>query len=92
MSEESDKPTVENIEQLVEMSKKVSELEMSNTSLNDKLKEYEEKITKQNDDIIRLQKIIADNFIASKEKPQSDISVSKSFSDKYLEMINKNSK
>lgn len=89
MSEES-VDSVNDIEQLVEMSKRVSELELSNTGLNDKLKEYETTISKQQDDINRLQKIIADNFVASKEKPKADISTSKSFNDIYSEMIKSN--
>lgn len=90
MSDETEPLKIEDVEKIVELSKKVSEQELSIKSLSDKCTDYETTISKQKSDIERLQKIIADNFVASKEKPVSDIQPTKTFSDIYKEMIAQN--
>lgn len=81
---------VEDVEKIVELSKKVSEQELDIKSLSDKCTDYESTIAKQKSDIERLQKIIADNFVATKDKPSSEIQPTKTFSDIYKEMIAQN--
>ena len=90
MSDEAEPLKIEDVEKIVELSKKVSEQELSIKSLSDKCTDYETTISKQKSDIERLQKIIADNFVASKEKPVSDIQPTKTFGDIYKEMIANN--
>lgn len=87
MSDETEPLKVEDVEKIVELSKKVSEQELSIKSLTDKCTDYETTISKQKSDIERLQKIIADNFVATKDKPSSEIQPTKTFSDIYKEMI-----
>lgn len=90
MSDETEPLKIEDVEKIVELSKKVSEQELNIKSLSDKCADYETTISKQKSDIERLQKIIADNFVASKEKPISEIQPTKTFSDIYKEMIANN--
>jgi len=90
MSDETEPLKVEDVEKIVELSKKLSEQELSIKSLTDKCSDYETTISKQKSDIERLQKIIADNFVATKEKPSSEIQPTKTFSDIYKEMIAEN--
>lgn len=82
----------EKVEQLVNLTKELSDAKALNekyqADLNDSLKEIE----KYKSDIVRLQKIISDNFIASKEVKQPEISTPKTFNDVYKEMIINNSK
>lgn len=92
MTEETESLKVEDVEKLVELSKKVSEQDLTIKNLTDKCTEREAEIIKYKSDIERLQKIIADNFVASKEKPVSDIPAKKTFSDIYREMIANNEK
>lgn len=92
MSDNEDVLKVDDVEKIVELSKKVSEQELSIKSLSDKCTDYETTIAQQKSDIERLQKIIADNFVATKEKPKSEIQPTKTFSDIYKEMIANNNK
>jgi len=80
------------VEKIVELSKKVSELENEISGYKTQISDYETTIQKNKDDIIRLQKIISDNFVASKETPKSEISTPKNFADVYKEMIEQNAK
>lgn len=82
----------ENIEKLVEFSKKISEQEMTIKSLETDKSNYESEIAKYKEDIARLQKVIADNFIATTEKPKEEIPKTRSFSDDYKDFIKQNSK
>lgn len=82
----------EDVERIVELSKKVSEQETEIVGYKDKISTCEAEIEKYKSDIIRLQKIISDNFVASKEQPKSEITASKTFADVYKEMIEKNNK
>lgn len=80
------------VEKIVELSKRVSQLETEIDGYKTKISDYENTIQKNKDDIVRLQKIISDNFVASKETPKSEISAPKNFADVYKEMIEQNAK
>lgn len=84
--------SADNIEKLVEFTKKISEQDMKITSLEQDNANYKTEIEKYKSDIARLQKVIADNFIATTEKPKPDMPSPKSFSDAYKEFISENSK
>lgn len=84
--------SADNIEKLVEFTKKISEQDMQIKSLEQDRDNYKNEIEKYKSDIARLQKVIADNFIATTEKPKSDLPSPKSFNDAYRELISENSK
>jgi len=90
MSDETEPLKIEDVEKIVELSKKLSEQELSIKSLTDKCTDYETTISKQKSDIERLQKIIADNFVATKDKPNPELQPTKTFNDIYKEMIIEN--
>lgn len=82
----------DDVEKIVELSKKVTQLESEIDGYKSKITDYENTIQKNKDDIVRLQKIISDNFVASKETPKSEIATVKTFADVYKEMIEQNSR
>ena len=82
----------EDVEKIVELSKKVTELENEINGYKTQITDYQTEIEKNKNDIVRLQKIISDNFVASKEIPKSEISPTKTFADVYKDMIEQNSK
>ena len=84
--------SADNIEKLVEFTKKISEQDMKITSLEQDNANYKTEIEKYKSDIARLQKVIADNFIATTEKPKSDLPSPKTFTDAYKDFIKENSK
>lgn len=79
-----------NIEKLVEFTKTISEQKMQIQSLETDKANYQAEIEKYKSDIARLQKVIADNFISTTEKPKSDLPQTKSFNDAYRELIMEN--
>ncbi len=79
-----------NIEKLVEFTKTISEQKMQIQSLETDKANYEKEIEKYKTDIARLQKVIADNFIITTEKPKPDLTQPKSFNDAYKELIMEN--
>lgn len=81
-----------NIEKLVEFTKTISEQKMQIQSLETDKANQQAEIEKYKADIARLQKVIADNFIITTEKPTVDIPQTKSFKDAYREMIIENEK
>ena len=82
----------EDVEKIVELSKKVSEQEQQISSYQNQINDYVQEIEKQKADIVRLQKIISDNFVATKEKPKSEMATPKSFNDIYRQLIENNQK
>ena len=91
MTDEQETMTIEEVEKVVELSRKIDDQNATIVSLTDKNAENEKIIAKQKQDIERLQKIIADNFVASKQK-KTETLATKSFNDIYKEMIINNSK
>ena len=81
-----------NIEKLVEFTKTISEQKMQIQSLETDKANYQAEIEKYKSDIARLQKVIADNFIITTDKPKPDIPQAKSFRDAYKDMIIENEK
>ena len=92
MGEDTEILKTDDVEKIVELSKRVSELENEITGYKTKITDYESTIEKNRSDIIRLQKIISDNFVATKESPKTEIVTTKSFADVYREMIDNNMK
>lgn len=84
--------SAENVEKLVEFTKKISEQEMTIQSLQTDISSQKAEIEKYKTDIARLQKVIADNFIISTDKPKETMQVNKSFNDAYKEFIIENEK
>lgn len=79
-----------NIEKLVEFTKTISEQKMQIQSLETDKANQQAEIEKYKSDIARLQKVIADNFIITTEKPKSELTQTKSFNDAYKELIMEN--
>lgn len=92
MTEENKEPSItELIEKLTESQKRIEELETSVKSFENTIKDKDKALTDKENELTKLQKILAKNFVASKEKGESDIKET-SFADAYKQAIKDNMK